>query len=110
MQEEYQTITKENKVYTVQLIKAFDGKGEPFSAFVIFDKKDFQKLDFSKVINLNAYQENILYLKKGHTISKQDEEDVKELIDKYYLNIPYEEENSSKFSDNLNTGSSPVED
>jgi predicted proteasome-type protease len=85
MQKEFQNITKGNKIYTVQLIKAFDAKGSPFSAFIIFDKTDFDKLSVDEPINLTQYKENVIFMKSGHSITQQDEHDVRELLSKYYL-------------------------
>lgn len=83
MKQEFKKVDHEGVIYTVQLIKALDGKGIPFSAFVIFNKEYFDNLNFAETLNLSRFQDNILYIKKGHTVSQEEENGVTQLIENY---------------------------
>ena len=84
---QYKIQGKDGKSYTVQLIRAFDAKNDPFSAFIIFEKGDFKRLRSEALNNLRNYQDSIIYMKKGHDVTKEEEEEVIGFVNKYYLKI-----------------------
>ena len=92
---EFKNIEHKDETYTVQLIKALDGKGIPFSAFVIFEKSDFDNTNINNVFNLSQVQDNVIYIKKGHEISAKDESDVMQLIQNYNFDLIKGQDSSS---------------